>query len=189
MDEVSFCGVRAPGPDRRIPSYAGYSAQKVTIRCVGKGQSDERNPNGSDEFEGYPGITNENSRGQLLARLDSEEYYAMELTATRKVIGNIYCGIRDYSAREVGYIVNRDYQRRGFGAEALSAVINRALQDGTHRVYAECDPQNTASWKLMEKAEVHQERHFRQNIYFHTDEKGQGYLCVRSAERRTRLSR
>ena len=126
-----------------------------------------------DEFEGYPGITYENGIGQLLARLGSEEYYAMELTATGKVIGNIYCGIRDYAAREVGYIVNRDYQRKGYAVEALSAVIALAFQDGVHRVFAECDPRNTASWKLMEKLGMRREAHFRQNLYSHTDDKGQ----------------
>ena len=40
-----------------------------------------------------------------------------------KVIGNIYCGSRDYEAREVGYIVNKLYQCRGYASEALIAVI------------------------------------------------------------------
>ena len=104
-----------------------------------------------DEFEGYPGITYENGRKQLWVRLGSEEYYAMELVATGKVIGNIYCGNRPYNATEVGYIVNRDYQRKGYAAEALSAVIAHAFHTGIHRVYAECDPRNTASWRLLEK--------------------------------------
>ena len=30
-----------------------------------------------DEFEGYPGITYENGREQLAARVGSEEYYAV----------------------------------------------------------------------------------------------------------------
>lgn len=44
-----------------------------------------------DEFEGYPGITYENGREQLKARLGSEEFYAVELKDGAKVIGNIYC--------------------------------------------------------------------------------------------------
>ena len=99
-----------------------------------------------DEFEGYPGITYENGRAQLKCRMESEAFSAIEYLATGKVIGNIFCGNRDFSAREVGYIVNKDYQRQGFAAEALSAVIERAFRDGAHRIYAECDPRNTASW-------------------------------------------
>ena len=73
-----------------------------------------------DEFEGYPGITYENGREHLKYRLGSEEYYAIELTDSGKVIGNIYCGKRDFAAREVGYIVNKRYQQKGYAAEALS---------------------------------------------------------------------
>ena len=54
-----------------------------------------------DEFEGYPDITYENGRKQLKARLGSEAFFAVELKESAKVIGNIYCGSRDYDAKEV----------------------------------------------------------------------------------------
>lgn len=122
-----------------------------------------------DEFEGYPGITHENGRKHLQDRLDSDAFYAIEHAASGKVIGNIYCGNRNYCAREVGYIINKNYQRQGYAAEALSAVIVNTFREGTHRVYAECDPRNTASWKLLEKVGMRQEALFKQNIYFHKD--------------------
>ena len=125
-----------------------------------------------DEFEGYPGITYENGREHLKYRLGSEEFYAIELTDSGKVIGNIYCGNRDFAANEVGYMVNKRYQKKGYAAEALSAVISRAFREGTHRVYAECDQRNVPSWKLLEKVGLRREAHFRQNIWFHRDESG-----------------
>ena len=124
-----------------------------------------------DEFEGYPGITRENGREHLKYRLRSEEFYAIELTDSGKVIGgNIYCGKRDFAAREVGYIVNKRYQQKGYAAEALSAVIAQAFKDGAHRVYAECDARNVPSWKLLEKVGLRREAYFRRNIWFHRDE-------------------
>ena len=125
-----------------------------------------------DEFEGYPGITYENGRQHLAYRLGSEEFRAIELTETGKVIGNIYCGNRDFAAKEVGYIVNKSYQQQGCAAEALSAVIARAFREGAHRVYAECDPRNVPSWKLLEKVGLRREAYFRQNICFHRDKYG-----------------
>ncbi len=125
-----------------------------------------------DEFEGYPGITRENGREHLKYRLGSEEFYAMALLDSGKVIGNIYCGNRDFAAKEVGYIVNRNYQRMGYAAEALSAVIENAFRAGAHRVFAECDPRNTASWKLLEKVGMRREAHFRQNLFFHKSADG-----------------
>ena len=125
-----------------------------------------------DEFEGYPGITYDNGREHLRQRLGSEEFYAVELPDSGKVIGNIYSGARDFAAKEVGYIINKDYQRQGCAAEALSAVIRSAFQEGAHRVYAECDPRNTASWKLLESLGFRREAHLRQNVFFQKDDDG-----------------
>jgi RimJ/RimL family protein N-acetyltransferase len=125
-----------------------------------------------DEFEGYPGITYENGREYLQQRLGSEEFYTVVLVDSGKVIGNIYCGNRDYDAKKVGYIISRNCRRMGYAEEALSAVIESAFRGGVHRIVAECDPRNTASWKLLEKVGLQREAHFRQNIWFHTDENG-----------------
>ena len=125
-----------------------------------------------DEFEGCPGITREGSLGHLKQRVGSEEFYAVVLKETGKVIGNIYCGNRDYGAKEAGYIINQQYQRCGYAAEALSAVIREAFRQGTHRIYAECDPRNERSWRLLEKVGFRREAHLRQNIFFHRDQQG-----------------
>lgn len=125
-----------------------------------------------DEFEGYPGITYENGKDHLAYRIGSDEFYAIELKGTGKVIGNIYCGKRDFEAREVGYIINKQYQRFGYAGEALSAVVDCAFRAGAHRLYAECDPRNIPSWKLLERVGFRRKAHFRQNIFFHKDENG-----------------
>ena len=125
-----------------------------------------------DEFEGYPGITYENGREHLKYRLGSEAFLSIELRETGKVTGNIYCGKRDFEARKVGYIVNRHYQRRGYAGEALTSVIRSAFREGVHRVFAECDPRNTPSWKLLERVGLRREARFKQNIFFRRDEDG-----------------
>ena len=125
-----------------------------------------------DEFEGYPGITYENGKKHLRERVGSPDYWAVELAEAGKVIGNIYCGSRDFAAKEVGYIINKRFQRQGYACEALSAVVRNAFQEGAHRVYAECDPRNLPSWKLLESAGFRREAHLRQNIFFHRDERG-----------------
>ena len=125
-----------------------------------------------DEFEGYPGITYENGREHLQYREGSSEFYAIELKESKKVIGNIYYGNRDFEAKELGYIVNKNYQRRGYASEALSAVIKNAFLEGVHRVFAECDPRNVCSWKLLEKVGLEREAHLKQNIFFERDENG-----------------
>ena len=125
-----------------------------------------------DVFEAYPDITYENGREHLAYRLGSGDFYAMELKGTGKVIGNVYFGARDFSAREIGYIVNKDYQRRGYAEEALRAVLAHGFEAGLHRAYAECDPRNECSWHLLEKLGFRREAALKQNVWFHRDEQG-----------------
>lgn len=127
----------------------------------------------NDEFEGYPGLTYENGREHLSYRVGSEEFYAVELKSAGKVIGNIYCGNRDFDSREMGFIINQRYQRQGYAYEALSAVSYHLLNHGVHRLFAECDPLNERSWRLLEKAGFRREAHFRENIYFFKNENGE----------------
>ena len=72
----------------------------------------------------------------------------------------------------MGYIINANFQRKGYAAEVLVAVIRQAFRTGVHRIYAECDPQNERSWRLLEKVGFKREAHFRKNLYFHQDSEG-----------------
>ena len=42
-----------------------------------------------------------------------------------------------------------------------------------HRVVAHCNPQNTASWKLLEKIGLQREGLLRQNVFFRRDVSGE----------------
>lgn len=124
------------------------------------------------EFEGYPGITYENGKEHLAYRVGSEEFIAVELKDTGKVIGNVYFGNRNFESKEIGYIINRDYQRKGYALEAIKAVIEDSFLNGIHRVFAECDTRNECSWALLEKAGLQREAFFKKNCYLHKDENG-----------------
>lgn len=75
-----------------------------------------------DEFEGYPGITYENGRELLKYRLNSEEFFAIEVKDTGKVIGNIYCGDRDFNAKEVGLNREAILSRTYFSTEIRTEI-------------------------------------------------------------------
>lgn len=124
------------------------------------------------EFEAYPDFTREKAGEEIQYRSKSDEFYAIELKAEHKVIGNIYLGKRDFNSRELGYVLNEKYQKKGYGSEAGKAAVDYAFTQGLHRIYAECAPQNTSSWKLMEKIGLKREAHFRKNVSFHSDANG-----------------
>jgi [ribosomal protein S5]-alanine N-acetyltransferase len=123
-------------------------------------------------YEAYPDFTADKSKKEIAFRSKSDEFLAIELTEEHKVIGNIYMGKRNYNTRELGYVLNELYQHRGFGSEAAAAVLEYFFTQSVHRVYAECCPQNTPSWKTMEKIGMNREAHFRKNVSFRTDAEG-----------------
>jgi len=124
------------------------------------------------EFEAYPDFTCQKAKKEVEFRAQSDEFYAIELKKEHKVIGNIYLGKRSLNTRELGYVLNENYQHKGYGSDASKAAIEYMFNQGVHRIYAECAPQNTPSWKLMEKIGMIREAHFRKNVSFHQDMNG-----------------
>ena len=123
----------------------------------------------NSEFEAYPDFTCQKAKKEVEFRAQSDEFYAIELKEEGKVIGNIYLGKREFNTREIGNVLNENYQHKGYGGDASKASIEAMFNKGVHRIYAECAPQNTPSWKLMEKIGMRREAHFRKNVSFHQD--------------------
>ncbi len=107
-----------------------------------------------------------------LMRISTDEMIAVELKKTHKMIGNVYLGKRDFNTLEIGYVFNKNYWRNGYAKESCKALIDNAFSEGIHRIFAECDPKNPNSWKLLEKLGFQKEAYFRQNVYFWTKENG-----------------
>lgn len=124
------------------------------------------------EFEAYPDFSPEKAGEEAVSRSKSDEFFAIELKTIHKVIGNIYLGKRDFNTRELGYVLNMHYQNKGYGSAAGKAMLDFAFKKGVHRIYAESAPQNTASWRVMEKIGLTREAFFKKNVSFRKDEKG-----------------
>ena len=122
------------------------------------------------EYEPYKPLTLEEAAENLEWRIGTEEMIAVELKSSHKMIGNVYMGRREFEALEIGYVFNRNYWGNGYAAESCKALIQQAFSNGVHRIYAECDPNNKNSWKLLEALGFQREAHFRRNVYFWKDE-------------------
>ena len=69
----------------------------------------------------------------------------------------------DNHRAEIGFMMNRDYWRRGLMQQALQAVINFGIEKlGLHRFEADVDPGNTGSLALLEKLGFEREGYFRE---------------------------
>ena len=121
-------------------------------------------------YEPYKPQTFDETEKSLEWRIGTDEMIAVELKNSHKMIGNVYMGKRDFEALEIGYVFNRNYWGYGYAAESCKALIEQAFSNGVHRIYAECDPNNKSSWKLLETLGFQREAHFRKNVYFWKDE-------------------
>lgn len=93
--------------------------------------------------------------------------YTLALTLGGEVIGG--CGITVTDARfgegEIGYCMRPEFWGRGVGTEAAGELIRFGFTElGLHRIMAKCDPENVASWRVMEKAGMLREGRLRENV-------------------------
>lgn len=125
-----------------------------------------------------PGEPVDRDKAQELAMdmTASSGFWAVELKAERKVIGQIYfeqVEPQRVMTWELGYILSPRYQRHGCATEAVSALLQRGFDAaGIHRVLAHCNPENTASWKLLEKLGFRREGYLKKNMFFRRDSYG-----------------
>ncbi len=122
------------------------------------------------KYEPYKPLSLDEAKENLEWRISTDEMIAVELKNLHKMIGNVYLGKRDFEALEIGYVFNRNFWKNGYAAESCKALIQQAFSNGVHRIYAECDPDNKNSWKLLEALGFQREAHFRKNVYFWRDE-------------------
>lgn len=154
----------------------GIQTQRLILRRFAKKDLQDLYEYLSDaevvRFEPYKPMSMQQAAENLDWRISTDEMIAVELEADGKMIGNVYLGKRDFDSLEIGFVFNRKYWGCGYAAESCKALIDKAFSEGVHRIYAECDPCNTASWKLLEKLGFRREAHLRQNVYFWKDEQG-----------------
>ncbi|WP_394613933.1 GNAT family N-acetyltransferase [Lentzea sp. JNUCC 0626] len=68
---------------------------------------------------------------------------------------------------EVGYVFNPDFGGRGYANEATRAMLKIGFEGlGLHRIVAECDARNEASWRLMERLGMRREALLRHAEFF-----------------------
>lgn len=122
------------------------------------------------KYEPYKPMNVEEVKGNLTWRISTDEMIAVELKSSGKMIGNIYLGNRDFESKEIGYVFNKAYWGMGYAKESCNAIIDCCFSKGVHRIFAECEPVNSNSWRLLESLGFEREAHLKQNVYFWKDE-------------------
>ncbi|HWA08803.1 MAG TPA: GNAT family protein [Opitutaceae bacterium] len=90
------------------------------------------------------------------------------LRDTGEVIGDFGLRARDNDRRQVelGITLAQRFQRRGFGAEALSALLEFLfIQTCANRIYCSTDPRNGPCLRLLERAGFRREAHLIESLW------------------------
>jgi RimJ/RimL family protein N-acetyltransferase len=89
------------------------------------------------------------------------------------------------ATQEVGWVISPGRQGRGYATEAAAALIDYAFGElRCHRVIATCQPENGASWRIMEKLGMRREAHFRQALHRPSGEWWDEYFYALLADER-----
>ncbi len=133
-----------------------YASDPDVVRYVDWG------PNNRGESEAF-------IERALEAQKEKPRYHytlAITLKIEKKLIGS--CGVHvsnpDNSEGWIGYCFNKEFWGKGYATETAKALVEFGLKNlCLHRVFATCDPENTASARVLEKTGMKLEGHIREH--------------------------
>ncbi len=106
---------------------------------------------------------------QLALELRSSPLSPGERAEGEGIIGDLAFHLMKSDPRQayLGYSLSRAHWGRGYAGEAVRALLGYLFGErDLHRVVAECDVENTASQKLLERLGFRREAHLVENIFF-----------------------
>lgn len=83
-------------------------------------------------------------------------------------IGRVGMQVRRKEGRQamLWYTLRRDQWGGGYATEAARALVEYAFGElGLHRVWADCDPRNERSWRLLERLGMRREAHHVESTF------------------------
>ncbi len=120
-------------------------------------------------FEPYGPLPRAKCDQEAARRAKDEAFWAVCLRGMDWPVGHVTISREDQDTWALGYVFSQDVWGHGYATEAATAILNRTFAAGAHRVYAMCDPENEASWRVLERLGMRREAHFRKNVYFRAD--------------------
>lgn len=119
----------------------------------------------------YDGLKN-----MLLRYLEDDIFYACIEKESGRMIGHYYLGRTnpsDFNEFSLGYIFHPSFQGKGYCTEGAKSLVKYAFaHKKAHRIQARCNPENIASYRVMEKVGFTKEGLLRKRCAFKKDKDG-----------------
>ena len=97
---------------------------------------------------------------------EEAEKFAVILKDENLLIGHIFFGkyFGDHTY-EIGWVFNPKFYNQGYASESAKAMLEHGFEKmKLHRIIATCQPQNTPSYRVMEKIGMRREGYFKKCI-------------------------
>ncbi|MEN0064346.1 MAG: GNAT family protein [Myxococcota bacterium] len=99
---------------------------------------------------------------------DVQAFSITRLQDPDDALGKVVLMDRRPDVVEIGFFLRPDSQRQGYALEAVKAVVAHAFNTrGVRRIYADTDPDNTASIRLLQSAGFQEEGRLRAQWHTH----------------------
>lgn len=103
-------------------------------------------------WSGPPHADVRETRAQFGQEAAGWRCWAITLHGDDSAIGFVAAGEkRQGNVSEIGYMLARSHWGTGIAAEAVGAVIDRLFAEGQRRIFADTDPENLTSRRLLER--------------------------------------
>ena len=111
--------------------------------------------------------------------------WAVVCKADNHMIGT--CGFTKFDfasdSAEIGYVINPDYHGKGYGTEAVEAVLRFGFEElHLHRMEARFIKENTPSLRLMERVGMTLEGYARESLFLKGKYQTIGYCSILKSE-------
>jgi RimJ/RimL family protein N-acetyltransferase len=86
----------------------------------------------------------------------ADRFLGIRAGETGTLVGCVITAFHGADDVEIGYWLGRDFRSNGYACEAVRALIaSLRAQFPERQIMAECRPENTPSWRLLEKVGFH----------------------------------
>lgn len=128
------------------------------------------------KHEPYDVFGEDACKEEALRRSRNTAFWAVCRKEDNKLIGNLYfqqIEPKEWLTWEIGYVFNPAFYGKGYATEACKRILRFGFESkGAHRIIGKCNPENAASWRLMERLSMRREGCCKKPAYFKMDPDG-----------------
>lgn len=125
------------------------------------------------KYEPYDVFTKDHCVLEVMERHEAKEksvFWAVCLKNSKKMIGHLYFAQNEpaeFMTWQLGYVFNPNYYGKGYATEACKRILQYGFEECyAHRIVAQLNVKNSASWRLLERLSMRRESHMIQNVFF-----------------------